>query len=114
MCHRFHEDILKRVAFEVHAPDFDIVRIGEFVDMPDVHVIRHDDLDALRLRVHCGIAAEAAGRVQKRRHIAGDFELQELSIRAAHFGKIRVADEFSRSEDDDFVAGLFDVRQQVR
>jgi hypothetical protein len=114
MRHRLHENVLQRVAFEIHPADFNAVQIRQLINMTDIDMVGHDDLDALRFRVDCRIAAETAGRIEKGFHLSVDLELQELPIRTAFPFKVAMADDFSASEDYGFVAALFNVGKQVR
>src|SRR5215471_3166319 len=114
MRHRLHENVLQGIAFEIHPADFNTVQIREFINVADVDMIRHDDLDALRFRVNCRFTADPAGRLEKRFHFSIDLELQKLPIRAALSFEVAVADDLSAPEDYDFVTALFDIRQEVR
>src|SRR5438094_691389 len=111
--HRLQEDILQRVLLAVEAPDLNAALARETVQVADFDGLGHDELEVPRVLLG-DLAAEPADGLGEPALVIARLELEEPSVRAPLLLEIAVDRNAPVLEDQDLLAALFDVAEEMR
>src|ERR1700685_4182862 len=110
--HRFHENILERVAPEIKTADANVALRRQAIDVANLNSIRKNHLHVVRR--DRAFAAQSLDRFGEVAICPVSFQLQKSFVRAPLFFQVRVVSDSSLLQDQHLIARVFHISQQVR
>src|SRR6202046_1795138 len=111
--HRSQKDVRKRVAAYVHPANLYLLFRSDAIEVAGFDVFRKYELDAAAGK-RCAFATEATDTDREFFCRAHCLEFHEAMVGAAFLFDVAQGRNATTLQDEDFVAGLIDVSQQMR
>src|SRR5437867_12172772 len=101
--HCLEEDVLERVLLAAQAPDLDLRRVGEPVEVADLDALGENHLEPPSV-LPCVLAAEPPHGFGERSVVAARLDLEEPPVRAALLFEVAVHRDAALLQDQDLLA----------
>src|ERR1700722_13588916 len=113
--HRLQENIFERVAPEVHPPDAHLALRGETKNVARLNPIRQNHLHPVRRdRTLTAKLLDRCGKIAVGAVDPVGLQLEKPFVRAPLFIQIRVMSDSPLFQNQNLVAGVFNIAQQMR
>src|SRR6185369_1034714 len=110
--HCLQENVFQRIALGVESSNLNLVFASDFVQIAYLDTVLQNELEPpfARKRV---LASKTGDGLHKRSAIAARLDLQKLEICFSLVLKVAIDDDAPLLDDQNFLAALFDVSQQM-